>query len=97
MTHLFEHYQIIRRPQVTEKSATLQDLCNQYVFLVHPDANKLQIRRAVEALFEVKVRAVNTVTRHGKMRRVGIRAGRAPTVKKAIVTLQKGQAIELHS
>ena len=97
MSKLFEHYQIIRRPHITEKSATLQDLRNQYVFLVHPDANKVQIRRAVEALFSVKVLAVNTVTRQGKVRRVGLRAGRRPSVKKAIVTLQKGQAIELHS
>ena len=97
MTHIFEHYEIIRRPHITEKSATIQDLCNQYVFLVHPQANKLQIRRAVESLFSVKVRAVNTVTRQGKVRRVGLRMGRRPAIKKAIVTLEKGQSIQLHS
>jgi large subunit ribosomal protein L23 len=97
MATTHDHYQILRRPLITEKGVILQDIRNQYVFLVHPKANKIQIREAVEGLFKVKVLAVNTMNRLGKLSRVGWKVGRKKGFKKAIVTLAEGQAIEIAS
>ena len=87
-------YDVIRDPVVTEKS-TLASEHNQVLFNVAPNANKSLIKEAVEALFEVKVKAVNTLVRKGK-RKVfkGVR-GRQSDVKKAIVTLQEGHSIDV--
>jgi len=87
--------QVLKRPLVTEKNTHLQERNNQYVFLVHPDANKIQIRKAVEELFDgVKVTQVRTHTRIGKPRRTFGRFHHTATTKRAIVTLRQGDTIE---
>lgn len=80
---------------VTEKSLTLRDERNQYTFLVHPKLNKIEVKKAVEELFKVKVEKVRIITTRGKNRRMGWFRGRQPDRKKAIVTLKKGESIEL--
>jgi large subunit ribosomal protein L23 len=89
------YYRLIRRPLVTEKSTNLQGLRNQYTFEVHPEANKSEIRKAVETLFEVKVEKVNIVVVPGKLRRFLGRPGRTRPWKKAVVSLRKGDVIEI--
>ncbi|EKP94850.1 50S ribosomal protein L23 [Thermaerobacter sp. PB12/4term] len=86
-------HDVILRPVITEKS--MQQLAdNKYTFLVHPKANKTQIKRAVEQIFKVRVAKVNTVRVRGKLRRVGRFAGYQPDAKKAIVTLAEGHRIK---
>jgi large subunit ribosomal protein L23 len=87
-------YEVIRAPLVTEKS-TLGSEHNQVSFKVPLDATKPEIKVAVEALFKVKVKAVNTLRQRGKMKRFrGIR-GRRPDYKKAFVTLEEGHSIDV--
>lgn len=87
--------QIIRRPlTLTEKARNAQLLNNQIVFEVALDANKIQIRSAVESLFGVKVSSVNTLVQRGKVKRVGRRELKRPNWKKAVVTLAAGDSIE---
>ena len=88
-------YEIIERPLLTEKSmAGAQQ--GKYTFRVTKDSNKIEIARAVEQIFNVKVNSVNTMIVKGKMRRMGRRReGRTPDWKKAIVSLQPGQTIEI--
>ncbi len=88
------HYDVIRSPSITEKSTLLSEQ-NQVVFNVARDATKPAIKAAVEALFGVKVKAVNTLLRKGKTRRFRGIAGRQKDVKKAIVTLVDGQSIDV--
>ncbi len=88
------NYDIIRNPVVTEKS-TIASENNQVVFDVAIDATKPQIKKAVEALFSVKVKAVNTNIRKGKTKRFRGIKGRRIDVKKAIVTLVDGQHIDI--
>jgi large subunit ribosomal protein L23 len=95
-----EYYKIIDRPIVTEESQILRENGNHYVFRVSAAANKRQIREAFEEMYrkeEVKVVAVNTMNCRGKSRRqIGTRrTGRRAHWKKAIITLRKGDAIEL--
>ena len=85
---------IIIRPVVSEKSYAAYD-ANVYTFLVAPDANKIEIKQAIEAIFPVKVESVRTLRVHGKPKRMGRYAGHRPDWKKAVVTLKKGQTIEL--
>lgn len=80
---------VVIRPLVTEKSTRLMEE-NKYSFVVQKEANKIDIKKAVEQLFDVKVKAVNTMRIKGKPRRVGIHRGYRPNWKKAIVTLQEG-------
>ncbi len=87
-------YDIIRNPVVTEKS-TLASEVNQVVFDVAIDASKPEIKAAVEELFSVKVKAVNTNVRKGKTKRFRGIIGRRKDVKKAIVTLVDGQSIDI--
>ena len=93
MTDL-RHYDVIRTPAITEKS-TLVSEHNQIVFNVAKRASKPEIKAAVEALFGVKVTAVNTLVRKGKVKRFRGFAGRQGDVKKAIVTLADGQSIDV--
>jgi large subunit ribosomal protein L23 len=89
-----QFYDVIRRPVITEKS-TLASEHNQVVFRVALDADKKTIKDAVEALFDVKVKAVNTLRRKGKVKRFrGIR-GKQNDVKQAIVTLEDGHSIDV--
>ncbi|WP_124726403.1 50S ribosomal protein L23 [Staphylospora marina] len=78
---------IIRRPVITEKSTELMEQ-NKYVFEVDPRANKVEIKKAVEQIFNVKVASVNTMRVTGKVKRYGRYSGRRPERKKAIVTLK---------
>jgi large subunit ribosomal protein L23 len=87
--------QILLRPIMTEKSMRLKEELNTVTFEVRPDANKVEIRAAVEAVFNVKVADVRTVNYHGKTKRMGRYVGRRPDWKKAIVTLRPGHKIEL--
>ena len=99
--------QIIKRPLLTEKSARLRETggansahpegeayAQKIVFEVSRDANKIEIRRAIESLFKVTVERVNTVVVRGKAKRVGRFMGRRPMWKKAVVTLKAGDNIE---
>lgn len=87
-------YDVIIAPVITEKATMLSEK-NQIVFKVRPDATKPQIKAAVEALFNVKVTAVNTLNVKGKVKRFRGRLGRRPDVKKAIVTLAEGARIDV--
>ena len=87
-------YEVLRRPLITEKNARLQAE-SKYAFEVAEEANKSQIKQAVEKAFKVKVTAVNVMTVPGKTRRVGRREVLTQSRKKAIVTLKPGDKIEL--
>ena len=86
---------IIIRPLMTEKSMRQKDEHNTVTFRVHPDANKVEIRSAVEQVFNVKVSDVRTASFEGKMKRMGKHQGRRADWKKAIVTLAPGHKIDL--
>ncbi|HOE68266.1 MAG TPA: 50S ribosomal protein L23 [Candidatus Omnitrophota bacterium] len=88
-------YDIILEPLITEKIARATESANQYGFKVHPKANKKEIKSAVEKIFNVHVESVNTVNVDGKWRRVRYQPGQTPDWKKAIVTLKKGEKIDL--
>ena len=94
MAKTIHPYNVLVRPLITEKGTYLSGL-NKYPFEVMVDANKLQIKEAVELAFNVKVRDVNTMIMHGKLRRVGKKQGMTKDWKKAVVTLEAGQTIEL--
>lgn len=87
-------YQVIKEPHVTEKANLQKGEANQVSFKVHRQANKIEIRRAVEALFKTKVLNVRTMNMIGKSRRMGKHLGRKPHWKKAIVQLAPGENIE---
>ncbi|MEX3008855.1 50S ribosomal protein L23 [Hoeflea sp. TYP-13] len=93
MTDL-RHYDVITSPVITEKS-TLVSEQNQVVFNVAKTATKTEIKAAVEALFGVKVKAVNTLVRKGKVKRFRGTIGRQSDVKKAIVTLVDGESVDV--
>ena len=86
---------VLLAPHVSEKGARLQQDSNQVVFRVRPDANKDEIRRAVELMFEVKVAEVRVANVKGKSKRFGQRIGQRSDWKKAYVRLAEGQSIEL--
>jgi large subunit ribosomal protein L23 len=88
-----DHYQIIKRPLITEKGMRCNEEHNTVVFQVDRKANKLQIQQALEALFHVKVLRVNTLNVQGKKKRVRMREGKKPDWKKAYVTLREGDTI----
>ena len=85
---------IVRRPLITEKGTDITTDHNGYTFLVAPYANKVQIKAAIEELFEVRVLQVRTMTRRGKMKGRGPRAARRPDWKRAVVTLAEGASVE---
>lgn len=91
------NYDVILSPVITEKSTMVLETGNQVVFKVQPSATKPEIKKAVEALFNVKVKAVNTIVRKGKLKTFkGISAIQSDT-KKAIVTLEPGHSIDIGS
>ena len=94
MTDKAALYEVIRRPIVTEKS-TMASEANATVFEVRGDATKPLIKEAVETLFQVKVKAVNTLVTKGKTKKFRGRPGRRADVKKAYVTLEEGHAIDV--
>ena len=86
---------IIMKPLVTEKGSHVRETENKYLFSVAVTANKIEIKRAVEEIFNVKVKSVKTATVHGKVKRLGVYSGKRPDWKKAVVTLEPGQTIDL--
>ena len=87
---------IVKKMLMTEKGSRLKEVGNQYIFEVDRGANKLEIRRAVEQQFNVKVKDVNTMMRQGKAKRQRTMSdGRTSVWKRAVVTLQDGQSIEM--
>jgi large subunit ribosomal protein L23 len=86
---------IIHRPLITEKMAKTQEAEHRYAFAVDPRANKIQIARAVEEVFDVSVVDVHTSAVHGKVKRLGRFSGKRPSWKKAIVRLKAGDTIQL--
>ena len=84
-------HQIILAPLITEKSTQLKDAESQLCFRVARDANKIEIKKAIESLFSVKVQSVRTAQIHGKVKRVGRNVGRRPDWKKAYVRLRPGE------
>ena len=95
MTSLDRLYQVLKEPLLSEKGTDDTGDRNAYHFRVPLDANKVEIRQAVERLFNVKVLRVNTLRVQGKVRRRGYTAGRTPDWKKAMVTLREGSTIEI--
>ncbi|MBM3976063.1 MAG: 50S ribosomal protein L23 [Planctomycetes bacterium] len=95
MTSLTRAYEILKKPVITEKGSDDTATRNAYHFRVPVDANKVEIRQAVEKLFKVKVRKVNTLRVTPKARRRGWVAGQTPEWKKAMVVLAEGNAIDL--
>jgi large subunit ribosomal protein L23 len=87
---------VIVRPVVTERSTELADDRGAYTFIVNKDANKIEIKKAVETLFDVKVKDVRTANYRGKWRRVGQAYGQKASYKKAVVTLAEGQRIDVY-
>jgi large subunit ribosomal protein L23 len=87
-------YDVIVKPVITEKSTLLSE-ANQVVFNVAPKATKHEIKAAVESLFKVKVKAVNTLVRKGKLKAFRGRRALLSDVKKAVVTLEEGHSIDL--
>ena len=88
------HYDVILSPVITEKATTLSEH-NKVVFRVRSDATKPQIKEAVERLFDVKVKSVNTLVTKGKVKMFRGRRGQRSDVKKAVVTLAEGQSIDV--
>lgn len=97
MTAKPEHYDLIKKPIITEKATLATELSNAVVFQVASDATKPQIKEAVEAVFGVKVKAVNTVVAKGKVKRFRGRPGERSDKKKAYVILEEGNSIDVAS
>ncbi|MFO7652626.1 MAG: 50S ribosomal protein L23 [Candidatus Krumholzibacteriia bacterium] len=86
---------VVRRPMITERGADLREANNQFVFEVAPEANKHEIKQAVEHYFGVKVLQVRTMNYRGKVKRLGRFSGKRADWKKAVVTLAEGDNIDL--
>jgi len=95
VTSIDRSYHLIRRPHVTEKATDDSGRRNAYTFRVPRDANKVEIRQAVERIFEVKVLSVNTLNVKGKWKIARRTIGRTQSWKKAMVVLQEGQTIDV--
>lgn len=87
-------YKIIKKPLITEKGTFQTETNNSYNFLVDVNANKIEIKQAVEELFKVKVTSVNIMVRKGKRKGIAWRTYNRPNAKRAVVTLREGDAIE---
>ena len=92
---------IIKKPVITEKMTAISEKLNKYAFIVDKNANKYQIKDAIEKLYDVKVEAVNTMNYDGKKKsrytKAGVVTGRRPAYKKAVVTLKEGDTIDFFS
>ena len=95
MTTLDRAYHIIKKPVITEKASDETNKRNAYTFRVPVDANKIEIREAVQQLFDVKVKSVNTLRVRGKWRIRGRSIGKTPNWKKAVVVLGEGDMINI--
>ncbi|HSB52012.1 MAG TPA: 50S ribosomal protein L23 [Dissulfurispiraceae bacterium] len=87
-------YDVIKRPLFTEKGMDLKERENKILIEVHPDANKHEIKKAMEELFKVKVEKVATVNVSGKLKRFGRSVGRRSDKKKAVITLKAGERLD---
>ncbi len=92
---MMDLYAVIKRPLITEKSTIVRDEGNQYIFEVDRRANKVEVRKAIETIFKVKVLDVRTMNILGKKKRQGRTVGKKSDWKKAVVTVAPGQAIEV--
>jgi large subunit ribosomal protein L23 len=90
-----QYYALVRRPVVTEKSASMQSMRNQFTFEVASGANKIEVKKAIETLFSVKVLKVNMISMRGKQKRAFGRPGSTKPWKKAVVTLKQGDSIDV--
>nr|CAX84033.1 50S ribosomal protein L23 [uncultured bacterium] len=97
MSDPYTLYQVLQAPRVTEKATLCQEQANQMIFRVASWANKPQIKAAVEKLFNVQVKAVQTLKVTGKIKRVGRSQGQRSNWKKAIVRLEAGQSIDFYA
>ena len=86
---------VVKRPLITEKAERNREASRQFAFEVHREATKIQVKQAVEKLFNVHVLAVRTAVARGKVKRVGRHIGQRPNWKKAFVTLKEGETISL--
>lgn len=93
MTKMKDEYSIVKHPLLSEKGTRLSEKENKYLFSVACGANKIEIRRAIEKLYKVRVRSVNTMNVPGKKKRMGMTLGKRPDWKKAIVTLEEGETL----
>ena len=91
-----DHHDVLIRPLLTEKITGIQEIKNGVAFVVHRHATKIEIRRAVEKVFNVKVKEVNVMNAKGKPKRQGRYVGTRPDWRKAFVTLREGEKIELY-
>jgi large subunit ribosomal protein L23 len=91
-----EMHAVLIQPLLTEKITGLREKANTVGFIVHPDANRVQIKQAVESLLKVKVEKVNVLNIRGKVKRLGRFSGRRSDWKKAFVTLKKGEKLEMY-
>jgi large subunit ribosomal protein L23 len=91
-----DSHRILIRPLLTEKLTALREATNTVGFVVHSDANRIQIRLAVEALLKVKVDKVNVLNVRGKVKKLGRFSGRRSDWKKALVTLKQGEKLEMY-
>ena len=89
-----EPYSVVLGTVITERSTDLQEHQNKYTFKVNPRATKIDIRQAVEEIFKVRVKQVNTVRMPGKLRRVRLQPGYTASWKKAVVALEEGDSID---
>lgn len=87
-------YAVIKRPLFTEKGSSLKESENKILVEVSKDANKLEIKEAIEDIFKVKVEKVATIKVHGKWKRYGRSVGKRPDRKKALITLKKGEKLD---
>ncbi|MDX8391407.1 MAG: 50S ribosomal protein L23 [Mariprofundaceae bacterium] len=95
MSPAYDDFNVLRRPVVTEKSYAATGASNQYTFRVDPAATKQQIKKAIEAIFEVDVDKIRVMNMPGKERRRGAHAGRRSGYRKAVVRLAEGQTLEV--
>jgi large subunit ribosomal protein L23 len=91
-----EMHAVLVQPLLTEKITGLREKTNTVGFIVHPEANRVQIKQAVESLLKVKVEKVNVLNIRGKVKRLGRFSGRRSDWKKAFVTLKKGEKLEMY-
>lgn len=87
---------VLVQPLLTEKLTSIREATNTVGFIVHPDANRVQIKQAVETLLKVKVSRVNVMNVLGKVKRLGRFSGKRSDWKKAFVTLKKGEKLEMY-
>ncbi|MGH7274896.1 MAG: 50S ribosomal protein L23 [Nitrospiria bacterium] len=88
-------HEILLKPLLTEKSTALRETANKICFVVHSQANKIEVKRAVEEVLKVKVESVNILNMMGKTKKTGRFVGKRPDWKKAVVTLREGEKLDI--